>query len=138
MTKSFARWACAAGIASLMLLPFQVIAQDAAQIDSCTTLHASEVHLAQIYSQVLIKYKNDRLFVQKLKRSQQRWLAYRTAQIDMIFPHGPGPEYGSIYPTCQCELLEQLTADRIRFLDQWKDGIEEGDVCTGSRETQHP
>ena len=50
-----------------------------------------------------------------------------------MFPHGPGPEYGSVFGMCQCSSIEEITTGRIKELEQWTEGIEEGGVCTGSR-----
>jgi hypothetical protein len=34
---------------------------------------------------------------------------------------------------CQCSILESITKDRIKFLKIWTEGIEEGEVCIGTR-----
>jgi uncharacterized protein YecT (DUF1311 family) len=103
----------------------------------CAELKQSAARLQDVYTQLLAKYKSDVGFIRKLSKSQQIWIAYRTAQVEMLFPHGPGPEYGTAYSNCNCSALADLTKERIKVLDQWLTGIELGDVCTGSRPTKN-
>jgi len=50
-----------------------------------------------------------------------------------IFPDRD-PKTGSVYPMCRCSVLEQITIDRAKELRRlWIDGVDEGDVCAGSR-----
>jgi len=44
-------------------------------------------------------------------------------------------EYGSIYPMCVSIYLKELTEDRTDKLRVWLNGIEEGDMCSGSVKT---
>ena len=43
--------------------------------------------------------------------------------------------YGSSYRMCVNYYLAELTSKRIKTLNQWIDGTEEGDVCSGSIRT---
>jgi uncharacterized protein YecT (DUF1311 family) len=103
----------------------------------CAELKQAAARLQDVYTQLLAKYKSDVGFIRKLRKSQQTWTAYRTAQVEMLFPHGPGPEYGTVYSDCNCSSLAGLTKERIKILEQWLTGIELGDVCTGSRPTKN-
>jgi uncharacterized protein YecT (DUF1311 family) len=111
----------------------QVFGAEPPEQSPCVELKQSNARLQDVYSRLLAKYKSDVRFIGKLRKSQQAWLAYRAAQVEMLFPHGPGAEYGTVYPDCNCSALDDLTNDRIKILDQWLSGIELGDVCTGSR-----
>jgi hypothetical protein len=43
--------------------------------------------------------------------------------------------YGSVYPMCVSFFLKELTEERIEKLNVWINGIEEGNVCSGSVKT---
>lgn len=45
------------------------------------------------------------------------------------------PKYGSVYPMCAALFLKELTEERTEKLRVWLNGIEEGDVCSGSVKT---
>ncbi len=89
--------------------------------------------LRAVYDSILTQYKDDTLFIFRLKKAQRAWLKYRDAHIEARFPtakKGSQPsEYGSIYPQCACM---ELTEERIRILEKWLKGTIEGDVCGGS------
>lgn len=119
--------------ASLLFYPYFGFAGETAEESTCNQLRTSEAKLVAIYKQLISKYRHDQQFIRKLRKSQQSWVAYKEAQLELIYPHGPSPEYGSIYSTCRCQVLGDFTADRIKVLEQWLNGIDMGDVCTGSR-----
>ena len=74
--------------------------------------------------------------MQKLKAAQKAWLAFRDAQLQAMYPAADKQaEYGSVYPTCRCAVLKELTEQRTRELKVWLDGIPEGEVCRGSVKT---
>ncbi len=73
------------------------------------------------------------VFVQKFEKSQSAWISYRDAHLDAIFPYTTPNEYGSAQPMCAATIKTELTRSRITQLRQWLEGIEEGDVCLGSR-----
>jgi uncharacterized protein YecT (DUF1311 family) len=75
----------------------------------------------------------DPVFVKKLDASQHAWEVYRDAQISARFPaEDTRREYGSMYPSCHQALKETITRDRIEELMIWLEGVEEGEVCSGS------
>lgn len=73
------------------------------------------------------------MFVKKFEKAQSAWITYRDAHLDAIFPSIKPNEYGSVQPMCVATIKTDLTRSRIVQLRQWSDGIEEGDVCLGSR-----
>ncbi len=94
-----------------------------------------EMQLDSTYQQIIEKYQKDTLFIQKLEKSQNAWLAYRDAQLNARFPkENKREEYGSVYPMCAENILIDLTKERIEELQIWLDGFEEGEVCSGSVE----
>ena len=69
-----------------------------------------------------------------LQESQRAWIAFRDAHVRSVFPDPDPKTYGSVYPMCRCSVLEQITIDRAKELRRlWIDGVDEGDVCAGSR-----
>ena len=92
--------------------------------------------LNTVYNSIIIQYKDDTLFIIRLKEAQRAWLKYRDAHIEARFPTAKKgdqySEYGNIYPQCACMELTELTEERIRILEKWLKGTVEGDVCGGS------
>lgn len=100
--------------------------------DAAESYRQADQELDKVYGQILNEYKTDTTFIQNLKKSQRIWIKFRDAELKMKYPdRGPG-HYGSIQPTCVAMYLEKLTKERIETLKQWTEGIEEGDLCTGS------
>ena len=90
----------------------------------------AETELNSIYQQILKEYAADTSFISHLKAAERLWIKFRDAELSMKYPEAE--YYGSVQPMCQANYLEQLTRDRIETLKVWVDGIEKGDVCSGS------
>jgi len=90
--------------------------------------------LNSVYKQILEKYKDDKLFISKLEKAQSNWLKFRDAHLESVYP-GKNKTfyYGSAYPVCANRIMTELTQQRIKQLKLWLNGIQEGDVCAGSR-----
>ncbi len=102
-------------------------------IKASEELKKSDDEMSKLYLKIAEDYRNDSEFVDKFKKAQAAWLAYRDAHLDAVYPHkDKQASYGSVFPMCSCILIDQLTRDRIRELKQWADGTEEGNVCAGS------
>ena len=81
-------------------------------------------------------YKDDKVFIASLEKAQRAWTAYRDAYADSMFPEkNKQAAYGSAYQMCRCNELKKITDQRIQDLKRWQDGVEEGDVCSGSIKT---
>lgn len=106
--------------------------QSQAGLNQCASnsAHTADAELNRIYAKVLAANAQDAVFLEKFKAAQRAWLVFRDAQIAARYP---SPEdYGSVLPMCQSGEYEQLTRDRIKQLNGWIAGTEEGDVCAGS------
>ena len=101
--------------------------------EACGKYKKADAELNRIYLRVLHDYAGDKNFIQKIKLAQRAWLAFRDAHLNSIYPDPSPGTYGSVNPMCRCIILEGLTVDRIKTLREWADGIQEGDVCAGSR-----
>ncbi|MEP6513679.1 MAG: lysozyme inhibitor LprI family protein [Parafilimonas sp.] len=64
--------------------------------------------------------------------AQRIWIQFRDAQMDMKYPERETGYYGSIQPLCWYSYKENLTKNRIDFLNEWMKGVQEGDACSGS------
>jgi uncharacterized protein YecT (DUF1311 family) len=94
---------------------------------------AADAELNRVYKAILEKYKEDKLFIEKLRAAQRAWLTYRDAEFEAKYPHADEPRYyGSIFQMCDPLYRAQLTQERIKKLREWLDGSEEGDACSGS------
>jgi len=110
-------------------------AQPQAQInsDACAAYKKSDAALNDAYKKILTEYSKDAQFLQKLKSAQRAWVAYRDAHLDALYPAADKQaEYGSMYTTCRCAALEELTEQRTKELQKWLDGVPEGETCRGS------
>ena len=88
--------------------------------------------LNSTYQKILKEYKSDTIFIKNLKASQNLWVKFRDAEMKTKYPDREPGFYGSVQPMCWSIYLTQLTQERIKTLRPWLDGIEEGDVCSGS------
>jgi uncharacterized protein YecT (DUF1311 family) len=107
--------------------------QGASGQDACAKFQQADALLNKTYNQVLTEYSKNAAFIRKLKIAQRAWIAYRDAQIEALYPEpDKRSAYGSAYPMCRCVAFAQLTTQRADELKKWIDGIEEGEVCSGS------
>jgi uncharacterized protein YecT (DUF1311 family) len=115
------------------------LAQTQRQItdSACSDYRQADAELNRVYRRIVAEYQDDKLFLEKLKKAQQAWIAYRDADVESLYPApDKKSEYGSIYETCYCTALQQVTLQRTEMLQQWLRGVAEGDVCAGSRKTR--
>jgi uncharacterized protein YecT (DUF1311 family) len=94
--------------------------------------HAADKELNSIYQKILEEYVDDEAFIANLKEAQRCWIAFRDAQLKMKYPDREPGYYGSILPSCEAMYLAELTQERIKTLQVWIDGVQEGDVCAGT------
>ena len=93
---------------------------------------AADKQLNFIYREILSNYADDEAFIASLKEAQRCWIAFRDAQLKMKYPDREPGYYGSILPSCEAMYLAELTQERIKTLQVWIDGVQEGDVCAGT------
>lgn len=126
-----------AGISLAVVLLAAAPARAQTQADlndqACGVYKQADVQLNAVYQQILAKYKADATFLVSLRAAQRAWLAFRDAHLESLYPDkDKRTAYGSIYPTCACGVLADLTHARTAQLQLWLDGGEEGDTCAGS------
>ena len=92
----------------------------------------ADKELNLIYQRILKEYKEDTIFIKNLKSAQNIWIQFRDAEMKMKYPDREPGYYGSVQPMCWTIYLTEITKARSKTLKIWIDGIEEGDVCTGS------
>ncbi len=90
----------------------------------------AEQELNTIYQQILKGYAADTVFISRLKAAERLWIKFRDAEVEMKYP--PNGSYGSAHSMCVSGYMEELTRVRINTLKIWVEGIEEGDMCSGS------
>lgn len=101
--------------------------------DACAAYEKADAQMNSVYRQILNQYKTEAVFIAKLKTAQRAWVAFRDAHLESVYPEpNKLAAYGSVNPMCRCKVLAELTADRTKALKKWLDGIDEGDVCSGS------
>ena len=93
---------------------------------------AADKQLNFIYQEILSNYADDEAFIASLKEAQRCWIAFRDAQLKMKYPDREPGYYGSVLPSCEAMYLTELTQERIKTLQVWIDGVQEGDVCAGT------
>jgi uncharacterized protein YecT (DUF1311 family) len=92
----------------------------------------ADKELNSTYKKILNEYKSEIEFIKNLKISQNIWIKFRDAEMNMKFPEKQPGYYGSYHPVCWSKYLTKLTQKRTEELKIWLIGIEEGDLCTGS------
>ena len=88
------------------------------------------------YQKILKEYKTDTAFIKNLKATQRIWVQFRDAEAKALYPDREPGYYGSIQPLCKYTYLTEFTAERTKRLKTWLDGVEEGDMCSGSVKTK--
>ncbi len=102
---------------------------------AASNLEVANDELNTVYQGIRRKYKQDAVFLAKMKIAQLAWIKFRDVQIDMYYPHRDEDEYyGSALPMCIQLEVTNMTLERIKTLNKWLPGSEEGDVCSGSIE----
>ena len=93
----------------------------------------ADQELNRTYQQILKEYRTKTAFLQSLKAAQQRWIQFRDAEMKARYPAANSQfEYGSFFPVCYSNGMEELTKARTKQLRLWLTGIPEGDMCNGS------
>jgi len=100
--------------------------------EAAADFKGADKQLNSVYQEILSDYADDEVFIASLKEAQRCWIAFRDAQLKMKFPDREPGYYGSILPLCEMMYLTELTQDRIKALQVWIDGVEEGDMCSGT------
>ncbi|WP_374562107.1 lysozyme inhibitor LprI family protein [Ideonella sp.] len=96
-------------------------------------MRRADERLNAVYQAVLKKHQADTSFVRKLQAAQRAWLAWRDAEMEALYPGRADPAaYGSVLPMCWSTKIATLTKARAAQLQQWLDGVPEGEVCAGS------
>ena len=96
----------------------------------------ADTELNAVFQKILKEYKHDTAFIKNLKASQKIWIQFRNAEMKVKYPDREVSYYGSIQPMCWSIYLTELTEERIKALNVWLIGIEEGDACEGSVKTK--
>ena len=116
-----------------LVLPSPAQTQMEMNRDICEALRVANETLDATYRRILAEYRDEEAFLVKFEAAQESWTAFRDAHLAALFPEEDTQmAYGSIFPLCRCQVLLEMTEERIHVLEKWIDGIEEGDVCTGS------
>jgi uncharacterized protein YecT (DUF1311 family) len=70
----------------------------------------------------------DSRFTNVLRQAQLKWIKFRDADADAFAAHGAPSAVADL----RLQRLVELEKQRVKELQQWVDGTEEGDVCPGS------
>ncbi len=123
-------------IFALALLGAGQVAQSQTQgemnAEAAAEFNGTDKQLNSVYQKILSDYADDDVFIASLKEAQRSWIAFRDAQLKMKYPEREPGYYGSILPSCEMMYLTELTQDRIKALQVWIDGVQEGDMCSGT------
>ena len=120
---------------SIVFFSFKGISQTQAEMNTelQESYNSADEELNAVYQAIIREYKNDTIFLKALRFSQRNWIKFRDSELKMKYPDRKiRGYYGSVYPMCEASFLDDLTKSRIKTLKVWLDGIEEGDVCSGS------
>lgn len=105
------------------------------ELNQCFGLEreTAQAQLARVLDDIKAQYQNDTPFLKALEVSQAHWERQLTLDLDMKYPKSEDPTYyGSVSSMCMSDFETTLVTRRIAFLTTWLEGIEEGDVCSGS------
>ncbi|MFC4209712.1 lysozyme inhibitor LprI family protein [Pedobacter lithocola] len=114
----------------LFIAPSFAQSQTAMNIKAYSDFKKADAELNVVYQKILKSYSRETTFIKKFRNAQRLWIQLRDAELAAKYPDSG--TYGSVAPMCESIYLETLTKDRIKFLNIWVTGIEEGEVCLGS------
>ena len=117
------------------LLSLNSFGQSQAQlnVEADAAYRKADQELNRTYQQIFKEYRTKTVFLQSLKAAQQRWIQFRDAEMKARYPAANSQfEYGSFFPVCYSNGMEELTKARTKQLRLWLTGIPEGDICNGS------
>ncbi|MDH4408739.1 MAG: DUF1311 domain-containing protein [Verrucomicrobiales bacterium] len=100
--------------------------------DAATIFKEADKKLNSLYQKILKDYADDPVFIASFKKAQRCWITFRDAQLKMKYPDRETGYYGSIQPMLETIYLTELTKDRIKALQVWIDGVQEGDLSGGT------
>ena len=100
--------------------------------DANNQFEKADKELNKIYNTILKSYRSDTVFIKNLKRSQKLWVQLRDVEMIVKFPDREHKYYGSVQPMCWSLYKAELTTRRLSELKLWVNGVEEGDVCSGT------
>jgi len=84
--------------------------------------------LNKLYTKLLNKYKNNKVFVKNLIDSQKKWQSYINSQIDLVYESSP-ETLGSVWRECIKNDCTYLVNNRVEELKRFEKR-EEYDVCS--------
>ena len=121
----------------LLLLAVAAVARAQSQAEinaqACAGSAAADRELNAVYQAVLRQNAGDKRFTAKFRAAQRAWVAFRDAEMAARYPaEDIQMEYGTMYNYCYCTEVAALTRQRTEALRRWRDGIAEGDGCSGS------
>lgn len=117
-------------MAMLFIVPTFAQSQTAMNMKAYSDYKKADAELNGVYQKILKSYVRETSFIKKFRTAQRLWIQLRDAELAAKYPNSGS--YGSVAPMCESIYLETLTRDRIKFLQVWVTGIEEGEVCLGS------
>lgn len=117
-------------MAMLFIAPTFAQSQTAMNMKAYSDYKKADAELNGVYQKILKSYFRETNFIKKFRTAQRLWIQLRDAELAAKYPNSGS--YGSVAPMCESIYLETLTRDRIKFLEVWVTGIEEGEVCLGS------
>jgi uncharacterized protein YecT (DUF1311 family) len=88
------------------------------EINRCASQEAARVdaELNRVYQKLVASRKGDGAAIEKLRRFERAWIAYRDACFEAAYPAADKQQYGSIYPM-EIDLLgARLTRQHIGVL----------------------
>lgn len=104
-------------------------------MNKCSGLNykIADTELNRVYKLIKHVYREDKLFIKRMKHAQRAWLKFRDSQFEMMYPQKDKQSaYGSAFSLCENSYKARLTLERVVQLKQWLVGAEEGDICAGS------
>ncbi|WP_417289917.1 lysozyme inhibitor LprI family protein [Corallibacter sp.] len=121
----------------ILTLTFNCFSQTQTEMnqEAYDLFHEADKELNNVYNKILTTYKSDSIFIENLKKSQRIWIKFRDSELEMKYPNYKASYYGSSHPMCRAFYLKELTEERTKKLKVWLNGIEEGDMCSGSVKT---
>ena len=103
----------AAVYAMMILFALSTVAVAQTQADmqdqACAEFKKADDALHKTYKKILGDDKDNKVFLEKLKKAQRTWLAYRDSHLEALYPEEDKSYYGSVFGMCACTAKKELT-----------------------------
>ena len=90
----------------------------------------ADTKMNAVYWQVLARYASQPSKLERIKKAQEAWLAFRNLEGEALFPEGDWYNFGQFVRICRNDEMARMSAERAEDLKVFLKPFDEEDVCS--------